>query len=129
MNATMEGQALTMLGARHTARAVGRSGTHNVYVVLLDDRVWRVPRFQHANPGYCFAKPCVYVGRTGTAPEQRFWQHRRGYKSCWFVRNFGHRLMPELYEAHNPMTYEESTRMEERLANRLREEGYAVWQK
>ena len=37
--------------------------------------------------------------------------------------------MPRKYEHLNPMTYYEAVREEKRLADRLRREGYAVWQK
>lgn len=38
-------------------------------------------------------------------------------------------LLPEIYSDLNPMSYDRAQRMEEALAEELREEGYAVWQK
>ena len=42
--------------------------------------------------------PWVYVGSSARSPEQRFEQHRRGYKSSSLVKRFAVRLRPELYE-------------------------------
>jgi hypothetical protein len=44
------------------------------------------------------------------------------------VLEYGLRLLPELYESHNPMPYEDAKYMEVDLAIRLREAGYGVWQ-
>ena len=101
---------------------------HNVYVVLLDKRVWRVRRFAEKNPHYIFDKPCVYVGMTGRSPEVRLQQHHKGVHACSLVRNHGHSLMPELYEHLNPMPQDEAARKERALAVELRAQGYAVWQ-
>ena len=45
------------------------------------------------------------------------------------VEHFGIKLRPELYEHLNPMTSEEVELMEETHAEKLRAQGYAVWQK
>ncbi len=111
------------------ASAGSRKPSFNVYVVRLDDRVMEDTRFAKANPGHRRGKPCVYVGRTGLSPKERLRKHRQGHKASRFVRNFGQELMPELYESLNPMSYEASTKMEVQLAERLRDEGYAVWQR
>jgi len=99
---------------------------HSVYVVLLDLAVLKHPSIQRLNPGHDPAKPCVYVGMTGLPVEERFENHRNGYKSAWVVEKYGLRLMPELYEHLNPMPYEAAAQMEVELADELRAEGYAV---
>ena len=101
---------------------------HHVYVVALDDRVWNEPSFRKANPGYCHAKPLVYVGMTGLDPDLRFDRHKAGIQANRFVLAYGLRLMPELYEVYNPMPYEAAREMEVELAIGLREAGYGVWQ-
>ncbi len=42
--------------------------------------------------------PWVYVGSSARGPEERFEQHRRGYKSARLVKRFARRLRPDLYE-------------------------------
>jgi hypothetical protein len=42
--------------------------------------------------------PWVYVGSSARGAEQRFEQHRRGYKSSGLVKRFAVRLRPDLYE-------------------------------
>jgi hypothetical protein len=101
---------------------------HSVYVVLLSYDVLNEPRFRKANPDYDSSKPCVYVGMTGLSPDERFDKHKAGIKSNKFVRLYGLRLMPELYEVYNPMPYEAARDMEVELAIGLHEEGYGVWQ-
>jgi hypothetical protein len=46
--------------------------------------------------------PWVYVGSSARSPEERFEQHRRGYKSGRLVKRFGLRLRPDLYEDLGP---------------------------
>ena len=101
---------------------------HNVYVIELDPRVLNLVRFTNANPNRDLLKPCVYVGMTGLSPDERFDKHKAGIKSNKFVRLYGLRLMPELYEVYNPMPYEAARDMEVELAIGLHEEGYGVWQ-
>ncbi|WKB50595.1 hypothetical protein [Eleftheria terrae] len=101
---------------------------HHVYVVELSDAVWREPRFRKANPHYCLSRPCVYVGMTGLDPDLRFDKHKAGIQSNRFVREYGLRLLPQLYEVYNPMPYDGAREMEVELAIALREAGYGVWQ-
>lgn len=101
---------------------------HSVYVIELDNEVLLDKRFSAANPDYCDQKSCVYVGMTGLSPEQRFKNHREGNKSNKYAHRYGMRLLPELYEIHNPMTYEQAQVKERELAEELRSSGYAVWQ-
>jgi hypothetical protein len=101
---------------------------HNVYVVELDPAVLQLARFRKANPDRDILKPCVYVGMTGLAPQERFAKHKAGIRDNAYVQRFGVRLLPKLYAYANPMPYAAAREMEVELAIALREEGYAVWQ-
>jgi hypothetical protein len=105
-----------------------RSHHYHVYVIELSAEAWNVAGFRNANPGYVHAKPMVYVGMTGLDPDLRFDRHKAGVQANRFVRDFGVRLLPPLYEVFNPMPYEAAREMEVELAISLREAGYAVWQ-
>lgn len=101
----------------------------NLYVVLLDPAVLQHKRFREANPHHHPGKPCVYVGRTGLSPAERFAKHRQGIKANSYVRRYGIRLLPALYRRFANMPRAEADRMEAQLAVTLRRHGYAVWQK
>lgn len=101
---------------------------HSVYVVLLSKDILYEPKFKRCNPDYDPSKPCVYVGMTGQSPDVRFDKHKAGLKANRYVKKYGQRLMPELYECYNPMPYKAALDMEVGLAIRLREKGYGVWQ-
>lgn len=101
---------------------------YHVYVVELSADVLHEPKFKKANPDYDCGKPCVYVGMTGLDPDIRFDKHKAGIQSNRFVREYGLRLLPALYECYNPMPYEGAREMEVELAIGLREAGYGVWQ-
>ena len=103
--------------------------TKNIYVVELDESVRADKKFAKANPNPDLSMPCLYVGRTGKTPEERFENHKKGYKSSRFVRRYGIKLLPKLYEHLNPMTSDEVEIMEVKHAKNLKEQGYAVWQK
>ena len=107
---------------------MARRPHYHVYVVELDRRVLDEPRFAKANPGYRPGKPCVYVGMTGLDPDVRFDKHKAGLQANRYVQRFGLRLLPEIYEAYNPMSYDAAREMEVELAIDLREGGYGVWQ-
>ena|SRR5215831_6119985 len=106
--------------------AGGKNFHHSVYVILLDPGVLRHPSILCSNPNRDPAKPCVYVGMTGLAVEDRFKNHKQGQKSASVVEKYGIRLMPELYEYLNPMPFEAAAQMEKDLAEDLRAEGYTV---
>ncbi|TAH11907.1 MAG: hypothetical protein EAZ11_08095 [Curvibacter sp.] len=101
---------------------------HHVYVVELSAQVLEQSKFMRANPGYITGKPCVYVGMTGLDPDIRFDKHKAGIQANSYVRNFGLRLLPDLYEAYNPMHYEAARDMEVELGISLRAAGFGVWQ-
>jgi hypothetical protein len=115
------------LTVREDAR-LPRSHRYYVYVVELASDVWYEARFRKSNPDYEPGRPCVYVGMTGLDPDTRFDKHKAGIKSNRYVRRYGLRLLPQLYECFNPMPYEGAREMEVELAIGLREQGYAVWQ-
>ena len=91
-----------------------RSGHHHVYVVYL-----RNPKGD--------GKAGFYVGMTGLSPEQRFENHKRGYKAAGVVKRCGERLVPRLYEHLNPMPYAKAKDMEAILADSLRKRGFLVF--
>jgi hypothetical protein len=91
-----------------------RSHHHSVYVVYLRD-----PKGD-GKAGY-------YVGMTGLSPEERFENHKRGYKSAVVVTRCGERLVPRLYQHLNPMPYAKAVEMEAALADSLRKRGYLVY--
>jgi hypothetical protein len=105
-----------------------RSHHYSVYVIELAGAVWNEARFRRANPDYVIGMPFVYVGMTGVDPDVRFDKHKAGIQSNRYVREFGLRLLPHLYEMYNPMPYDGARDMEVELAIGLREAGYGVWQ-
>lgn len=68
------------------------------------------------------------IASSGLPVEERFADHRAGVKSNRYVRRYGQRLLPELYECFNPMPFAAARQMEQDLADELQEKGYAVWQ-
>ena len=78
----------------------------NVYVVELDESVKANKKFMKANVGHDPTLPGLYVGRTGLPPEKRFQKHKEGHKSSGIVKRFGIKLLQDLYEPLNPMTFE-----------------------
>ncbi len=99
---------------------------HSVYVILLDDAVAKHPTVLRLNPKRDPSKPCVYVGMTGLPVEERFENHKAGYKSAWTVEKYGLRLLPEFFAHFNPMPFEDAAQMEKDLTEDLRREGYTV---
>lgn len=101
---------------------------YHVYVIELDPSVLKTRRVKDENPDYVEGMQCLYVGQTARSPEERFEQHKEGYKSNRYTKKYGVRLRPDLYERYNPIrTRERAEAMEERIANKLRMRGYAVW--
>ena len=107
---------------------MARRNHHHVYVIELSKDVLSEGRFKRCNPGYILGKPCVYVGMTGLDPDVRFDKHKAGIQANRYVQEYGLHLLPEIYEAYNPMTYDAARDMEVELAIDLREGGYGVWQ-
>ena len=111
---------------RLKASAAANSLHHYVYVVLLDACVLKLRKIRETNPRRDEKKPCVYVGMTGLAPEERFSNHKAGIKAARIVQRYGIRLLPELYEVFNPMPFDVAAQMERELAEDLRAQGYTV---
>ena len=103
---------------------------YSVYVVRLSESAWKVPDIRKANPRRNIELPCVYVGRTYNAPEERFEEHKAGIKcGRGYVRDYGEQLMFSLFRPYDMcLTYDESVRFEVELAEGLRKKGYGVWQ-
>ena len=107
---------------------MGRGKHYNVYVIELYRDVLLESKFCKRNPDYQTGKPCVYVGMTGLDPDVRFDKHKAGIQANTYVRKYGLRLWPDLYEAYNPMNYEEALDREIELGISLREAGFGIWQ-
>ena len=86
------------------------------------------PRFRKNNPNYIDGKPCVYVGMTGLDPDVRFDKHKAGIQANNYVLRYGLRLLPDLYEAFNPLRYEDAVDKEIEIGIDLRSAGFGVWQ-
>ena len=101
---------------------------HNVYVVELSKDVLLEPRFRKNNPNYTDGKPCVYVGMTGLDPDVRFDKHKAGIHANIYVQHYGLRLLPDFYEAFNPLSYKDAVDKEIEIGIDLRSAGFGVWQ-
>ena len=100
-----------------------------VYVIELDPAVLQRRRFRVRNPNYRTGRPCVYVGSSVQRPDLRFDQHKAGYKSNRYAHRFGLKLRPDLFERYNPIpSRADALDIEAYLAERLRGEGWGVWQ-
>jgi len=99
-----------------------------VYVIELDNKVVTYRKFQKKNPNYCAGNQCFYVGQSSREPSLRFEQHKEGYKSNKYAREFGVRLRPEFYDKYNPIpTRKDAEEIEEMIAKHLRHKGIGVW--
>ncbi|NNM78008.1 hypothetical protein HJG53_13965 [Sphingomonas sp. ID1715] len=65
----------------------------------------------------------LYVGQTARDPDERFDQHKAGYKASGAVRRFGVQLLPSLVSHLNPMSGWEAVEVEAALADALRQAG------
>jgi hypothetical protein len=107
---------------------VARREHYNVYVIELSKDVLLDAKFKRCNPGYVAGKPCVYVGMTGLEPDLRFDKHKAGIQSNRYVWQYGLRLLPDLYEGFNPMSYDAARDKEVEVAIDLQSAGFGVWQ-
>ena len=105
-----------------------RRAHHHVYVIELSKDVLQEGKFRKNNPGYVEGKPCVYVGMTGLDPDVRFDKHKAGIQANAYVFKYGLRLLPDLYEAFNPMKYDDAVEKEIEVGIDLRSAGFGVWQ-
>jgi len=100
----------------------------HVYVIELSKDVLNEGKFRKRNPDYIVGKPCVYVGMTGLDPDLRFDKHKAGIQANRYVMQYGLRLLPDLYEAFNPMFQDEACDREVEIGIDLRSAGFGVWQ-
>lgn len=107
--------------------STNQRGLRNLYVIRLDDAVLQKRKFRERNPGYQPGKPCVYVGQTALNPDDRFQQHKDGYKASPIAKKYGKYLMRKRYERLNPVPAAEAEDREEALASALQRKGYGVW--
>lgn len=109
--------------------------TYRVYVIELSRRVFNEDaRFRAANPQFNGVLECLYVGMSSKTPQERFQQHKTGYRnakghklSANIVQKYGRYLRPSLYQDIGPLSRKEALEVEEGLALELRRKGYAVW--
>jgi hypothetical protein len=121
---------MTMPNKKRTKKKVARVIRHyNVYVIELDKAVLQHHAFTNRNPDYIDGKACFYVGQTAKTPEERFEVHKQGgMHANKYVKKYWKYLRKKLYERHNPIaTRQEAELVEEWLAKKLQDEGYAVW--
>ena len=99
-----------------SAKTHKKPGVQNeVYIVLLEG-------VNKKRLGYA-----LYVGRTSRKPEVRFQQHKDGYKASKYVKKYGIRLLPELFEHLNPMSNAESIELEVNIAAALKRAGVPTY--
>ena len=110
--------------ARNKAR---RRQGRRLYVITLDPQVLERKEFRQANPGYIEGMPCLYVGITIHEPGDRFEQHKTGYRSSRYPRQFGIELAQELIDGFDAEGLSDDEK-EAALADWLRDQGCAVWQ-
>jgi hypothetical protein len=107
---------------------VGKRNHYSVYVIELSKDVLKEAKFVKRNPGHLAGRPCVYVGMTGLDPDVRFDKHKAGIQHNIYVLRYGLQLLPDLYEAYNPMSYKDAVDREIALGISLRDAGFGVWQ-
>ena len=99
-----------------------------LYVIELDKKVSKSKKFRTKNPNFVYGSRCFYVGQSARAPMLRFKQHKEGYKSNYFAKTYGLRLVPEFYEKYNPIpSRKDAEDLERYLALKLRKGGYGIW--
>ena len=61
-------------------------------------------------------------------PDVRFDKHKAGIQANAYAMKYGLRLLPDLYEGFNPMSYEKAQQREVAIGIDLRSAGFGVWQ-
>ena len=79
------------------------SSKYYVYVIELNKKVSNLKKFRSRNPLYLKGSGCVYIGQSIRTPCLRFERHKEGYKSNSYAREYGIKLLPELYDRYNPI--------------------------
>ncbi|WP_191861085.1 ribose-5-phosphate isomerase [Hanstruepera ponticola] len=109
---------------------------YRIYVVELKKKVFTEnAKFRAANPQFNGVLECLYVGMTSKTPQERFMQHKTGYRnkkgyklSANIVEKYGAYLRPSLYNHIDPVsTRAEALKLEAALALELRRKRYAAW--
>jgi len=101
---------------------------YNVYVIELDKEVLVSKKFREKNPHMNPRLACFYVGQTSRDPTTRFKQHKTGHKANRFAKKYGLRLEPRIFTRFNPIAKrKEAERIEQWIAEKLREKGHGVW--
>jgi hypothetical protein len=125
-----DGSRVTVAGSfRERIRRSQDRPAFRIYVIRLDPAVLQVKRLKNANPNHTSGKPCYYVGMTSCSAEERFNQHKRGYKACTLVKKFGLELATEKFADIPLLSLNDAKSKEVSHADDLRRQGYAVWQK
>ena len=99
----------------------------HIYIIELDPAVLKLKRFTKANPRYQAGMPIVYVGLTSREPEQRFEQHKQGFKSSKMVKRHGIKLIYTQCEVIESPAYDVALARESTKADELRARGWGVW--
>jgi hypothetical protein len=101
---------------------------YRVYIIDLSKVVLHSKKFMARNPHYVEGKPCVYVGKTGKPVEERFREHKSGYKANKFARRHGKRLrLGDMRSIRPRRTSASIKRKECEVATALQEKGWGVW--
>ena len=98
-----------------------------IYVIELDPAVLKLNRFVDANPRYQTGMPLAYVGLTSRKPEQRFEQHKKGFKCSRLVKVYGVKLLEYQCEVVDSPSYADALTRESSKADELRNKGWGVW--
>ena len=103
------------------------SSKYYVYVIKLDEKISNSKKFRSKNPFYIKNSGCVYIGQSIRTPCLRFEQHKEGYKSNSRTREYGIKLLPELYDRYNLIPIiRDAEYIEKMLGERLRLKGIGV---
>ena len=106
-------EALVRAGRSVRAPQASTKSRFSVYVVLLE--------FAPSEYG-------LYVGLTGLTPDQRYLNHKSGYKASRWPKRYGIGLLPALYRHLNPLDWESAVHAEVALAEALAQTGVRVEQ-
>jgi len=102
--------------------------TYRVYIIDLKTAVLNRSKFKARNPNYKEGKPCIYVGSTGIGVDERFKQHKDGYKSNRYSKKYGKRLRYNDMKALRPRKPRVSIEKKEaEVAIELQSKGWGVW--
>ena len=101
------------------------SGDCHVYGILLS-KLSRQMRWGFHAMGSP-SMPCVYVGQSWYAPEERFNMHLSGTHSSYFVNRFGLALLPGIYEPFHSLSRDVALAAEAALADALGQLGCTVF--